>query len=133
MNLNPNVNASVSAKNNDVEQIKVKFFHIMLILILKFKIANNEKARYLENKKKIAEAKHVLENQKNEIVELFDNVKKATENSLDNKRLNMILHKAVNDKINSFSKDMENSGTSINSEFSQIKQENTSKVFKIGF
>jgi hypothetical protein len=40
----------------------------------------------------------------------------------------MILHKAVNEKINSFSKDIENSGTSINGEFGQNKQENTSKV-----
>jgi hypothetical protein len=64
---------------------------------------------------------------------LYDNVKKATENSLDNKRLNMILHRAVNEKINSFSKDIENSGASINGEFSQKKQENTSKVFKIVF
>jgi len=42
----------------------------------------------------------------------------------------MILHKAVNEKINSFSKDIENSGTNINGELSQKKQENTSKVTK---
>ena len=86
-----------------------------------------KKARYLENKKKIAEAKQVLENQKNEITELYDNVKKSTENSLNNKRLNMILHKEISEKIHGFSNDIENTGSIISKECIQKNQDNASK------
>jgi len=130
MNLNPKVNPSVSDKKNEIEQIRVfKRFIVRTVFIWNLKISKYKKTRYLENKKKIAEAKHLLENQKNEIAELYDSVKKSTENSLSNKRLNMILHKAINEKIDSFTKDIENTGYAISNEYTQKKQDNTSNQY----
>jgi hypothetical protein len=97
------------------------------LFIRDIRICYYKKARYLENKKKIAEAKQVLENQKNEITELYDNVKKSTENSINNKRLNMILHKEINEKIHGFSNDIENAGSIIYKECIQKNQDNASK------